>query len=129
MQPQKLNGMNTINEFILPIIGLKLGEYSYQFQVNDKFFDEFDNDELKEGELQVDLILIKRSNFMELLFNVKGIIKSICDRCAGGLDLLINHHEMRISKIFQGLPKRFPFPFLRLFYLKILYLYYALIDK
>ena len=40
-----------------------------------------------------------------------------------------NHHEMRISKIFQGLPKRFPFPFLRLFYLKILYLYYALIDK
>ena len=40
-----------------------------------------------------------------------------------------NHHEMRISKIFQGLPKRFPFAFLRLLYLRIAYIYYSFIDK
>ncbi|PPR41652.1 MAG: Gamma-glutamylputrescine oxidoreductase [Alphaproteobacteria bacterium MarineAlpha5_Bin12] len=40
-----------------------------------------------------------------------------------------NHNEMRISKIFQGLPKKFPLPFLRLFLLKIVYIYYSLIDK
>ena len=40
-----------------------------------------------------------------------------------------NHNEMRISKIFQGLPKKFPLPFLRLLYLKIVYLYYSFIDK
>ena len=33
------------------------------------------------------------------------------------------------SKIFQGLPKTFIFPSLRLIYLRLAYLYYGLIDK
>ena len=40
-----------------------------------------------------------------------------------------NHKEMRVSKVFQGFPKRFPFPFLRLLYIKIVYIYYSLTDK
>ena len=40
-----------------------------------------------------------------------------------------NIKKMSISKIYQGLPKKFPFPFLRLFYLKIAYIYYAIIDR
>tara|TARA_B100000686_G_scaffold325377_1_gene381996 strand:- start:19242 stop:20561 length:1320 start_codon:yes stop_codon:yes gene_type:complete len=40
-----------------------------------------------------------------------------------------NIKEMRISKIYQGLPKKFPFPFLRLLYLRIAYIYYSIVDK
>ena len=40
-----------------------------------------------------------------------------------------NIKNMNISKIYQGLPKKFPFPFLRLFYLKIAYIYYSIIDR
>ena len=40
-----------------------------------------------------------------------------------------NTKNMNISKIYQGLPKKFPFPFLRLLYLKIAYIYYSIIDK
>ena len=51
--------MNTLTDFIIPIIGLKLGEHSYQFNVDRQFFKEFDNTDLQDGCLKVDLILKK----------------------------------------------------------------------
>ena len=56
--------MDALTDFIIPIIGLKLGEHSYQFNVDRQFFKEFDNTDLQEGCLKVDLILKKRSNHM-----------------------------------------------------------------
>ena len=40
-----------------------------------------------------------------------------------------NSKELSISKLFLGLPKKFPFPSLRLLYLKIAYYYYSMIDR
>ena len=40
-----------------------------------------------------------------------------------------NSKELNFSKFYQGLPKKFPFPFLRLLYLRIALLYYSFIDK
>ena len=93
--------MDALTDFIIPIIGLKLGEYSYQFKVDGLFFKEFDNADLQEGCLQVDLILKKRSNLMELLFRVKGSVSCLCDRCGGDLKLPLDHQEMRIVKFSQ----------------------------
>ena len=39
-----------------------------------------------------------------------------------------NSKDLSISKLYQGLPKTFPFPSLRLLYLKLAYLYYGLIK-
>ena len=40
-----------------------------------------------------------------------------------------NSKKPNISKFYQGLPNKFPFPFLRLLYLRIALLYYSFIDK
>ena len=40
-----------------------------------------------------------------------------------------NSKELNISKIYKGLPKKFPFPKLRLFYLKLALMYYSIIDR
>jgi uncharacterized metal-binding protein YceD (DUF177 family) len=93
--------MDTLTDFIIPIVGLKLGDHSYQFKVDGTFFKEFENTELEEGKLQIDLILTKRSNLMELTFNVKGVVESLCDRCGGDLNLPLEHQEMRIIKFSQ----------------------------
>ena len=93
--------MDALTDFIIPIIGLKLGEHSYRFNVDGQFFKEFDNTDLQEGCLQVDLILKKRSNHMELIFRVKGTVCCLCDRCGGDLKLPLDHQEMRIVKFFQ----------------------------
>jgi len=43
--------------------------------------------------------------------------------------IVSNSKKLNISKFYQGLPKKFPFPFLRLLYLRITLLYYSFIDK
>ena len=43
--------------------------------------------------------------------------------------IVSNSKELNISKFYQGLPKKFPFPKLRLFYLKMYLAYHSLIDK
>jgi len=40
-----------------------------------------------------------------------------------------NSKNINASKVFHGMPRKFPFPFLRLYYLKLAYMYYSLIDK
>ena len=94
--------MDALTDFIIPIIGLKLGEYSYQFNVDGQFFKEFDNTDVEEGCLQVDLILTKRSNHMELIFQAKGTVNCLCDRCGSDLKLPLEHLEMSIVKFYQA---------------------------
>ncbi len=43
--------------------------------------------------------------------------------------IVSNSKKLNISKLYLGLPKKFPFPFLRLLYLRIALLYYSFIDK
>ena len=93
--------MDALTDFVIPIVGLKFGEYSYKFKVNGQFFKKFDNTDIQEGNLQIDLILKKRSNHMELMFWAKGIVHCQCDRCGGDLNLPIDHQEMRIIKFSQ----------------------------
>ena len=93
--------MDALTDFVIPIVGLKFGEYSYKFKVNRKFFQEFDNTDIQEGSLQVDLILKKRSNHIELMFRAQGIVHCLCDRCGGDLNLPLDHQEMRIVKFSQ----------------------------
>jgi len=43
--------------------------------------------------------------------------------------IVSNSKELNISKFYQGLPKKFPFPKLRLFYLRLYLMYCSIIDK
>ena len=101
MQTQKPKVMDVLAEFVIPIVGLKLGEHTYQFEVDGKFFEKFDNTELEKGSLHIDLRLVKRSNLMELNFQVQGAVEVLCDRCADDLSLVLRHKEMRIVKFSQ----------------------------
>ena len=40
-----------------------------------------------------------------------------------------NSKDLKISKLYLGLPKKFYFPSIRLLYLKIAYIYYSFIDR
>ncbi|MDC6447939.1 FAD-dependent oxidoreductase [Alphaproteobacteria bacterium] len=43
--------------------------------------------------------------------------------------IVSNSKELQISKLYKGLPNKFPFPSLRLFYLKLALAYYKFMDK
>jgi uncharacterized metal-binding protein YceD (DUF177 family) len=98
LQNKKLKVMSVLSDFIIPIIGLKLGNHSYNLKVDGKFFKEFENTELENGLLEVNLVLTKRSNLMELNFHVTGYVESLCDKCGADLNLPLSYQDMRILK-------------------------------
>jgi uncharacterized protein len=67
--------------FIIPLSGLKVGHYDYEYVISNKFFDKFEESEIKEGNLIANIELIKRSSHFDITIKIKGGVKISCDRC------------------------------------------------
>jgi uncharacterized protein len=76
--------------FILPISGLKEGRHLYDFEIGNHFFDEFEESEIKEGNLLVNIVLDRRSSHFDLIFKISGEVRVSCDRC---LEMFFQHIE------------------------------------
>ena len=71
--------MKHVNDFLIPFIGLKLGKHQFEYQINNKFFENFDFDEYEDSQVKVNLVFDKKSTFMELNFKHKGTVNVACD--------------------------------------------------
>jgi uncharacterized protein len=69
-------------EFVLPIAGLSLGNKHYTFELGRQFLELYDDSEILDCEVYVDLLFDKRENMIEMNFNMKGWLEVPCDRCA-----------------------------------------------
>jgi uncharacterized metal-binding protein YceD (DUF177 family) len=81
--------MKHLNDFLIPFIGLKLGKHQFDYQINNKFFENFDFDEYESSDVKVNLIFEKKSTFMELNFKHKGTVNVACDLTGEMFDLPI----------------------------------------
>lgn len=69
------------SEYILPIAGLSIGYHNYDFQIDDKFFENFEFSEVKKGSVLVNLKLEKHEREFILTFKFAGNVCIACDRC------------------------------------------------
>ena len=69
------------NKYNIEFKGLKEGLHEYEFEVNNKFFEHFDESLVKNGDVSVKVTLEKRSAFLKLLFSISGWLELTCDRC------------------------------------------------
>jgi uncharacterized protein len=69
--------------FSIPISGLKAGDNSFDFEINNGFFELFEDSEVKKGTLKAIIDAGKRSSHIDLVIRIKGIITISCDRCLG----------------------------------------------
>ena len=60
--------MKVTNEFLIPFIGLKLGKHHFEFQINKKFFENFDYHEFEDCDIKIAIVLEKKSTLLELDF-------------------------------------------------------------
>ncbi|HBH05824.1 MAG TPA: hypothetical protein DDX92_04385 [Flavobacteriales bacterium] len=87
-----------IRNFDLAFSGLSEGGHFFEYWVDDKFFEYFSFDGTTGGDVNIDVHLIKRSTFIQLDLNIKGKVKSTCDRCLGSLDVRIESNEEMFIK-------------------------------
>jgi uncharacterized metal-binding protein YceD (DUF177 family) len=61
--------------------GLNEGLHDFEFEVDNKFFEQFEESLVDNGRITVAVVLEKRSSFIKLHFYIKGWLELTCDRC------------------------------------------------
>ena len=72
---------------VVQFSGLKPGRYEYDYTLDKAFFEEFENEELREGSVDFRVVLDKKERMLMFTFSFNGTVKSTCDRCLGELDV------------------------------------------
>jgi len=67
--------------YTIPLNGLKEGHHTFKFEVDNEYFENFEESEIKEGNLTVIAEVEKRSSHLELEIIISGQVKICCDRC------------------------------------------------
>jgi uncharacterized metal-binding protein YceD (DUF177 family) len=65
----------------IPIVGLKVGTYEYDYKLDNLFFDEFVELEGTVGEINAHIVIIKSESLLSFKISLKGEIECVCDRC------------------------------------------------
>lgn len=78
--------MDLLKNYDIDISKLNLGQHDFHFQIEDKFFELFDYSFIDHGSLSVDILLDKKTSYIDLAFSIKGDIQLICDRSLDPFD-------------------------------------------
>jgi uncharacterized protein len=71
----------------IPFKGLEDGWHNFIFNIDNKFFESFENSEIKKGNLKLSIDLYKSSHNLFLEYRSEGIVNIACDRCLEYFDL------------------------------------------
>jgi uncharacterized protein len=55
--------------------GLSMGEHQFEFEIKNKFFEQFSESEITEADIQVKAKLVKQNTLMHILFTFDGTVK------------------------------------------------------
>lgn len=79
--------MSRRREFEIAFVGLKPGVHAYEYVIDDRFFEAYQQQDFKNCHANVKLFLDKKSSFMLLKFEIGGQLEVTCDRCNSLLPL------------------------------------------
>jgi uncharacterized metal-binding protein YceD (DUF177 family) len=85
-----------LSKYEIAFKGLKEGSHQFDFELDDRFFEEFENSDVKNGSLKAKVLLTKQSTLMILEFAVKGTVEMMCDLCLDKYNQKVNNK----SKLF-----------------------------
>lgn len=83
-------------DYWVDIINLKIGTYEYDFNIQNEFFDFFDNSIVDKGNLSVDASLEKSERLIRAIFKINGTVELVCDRSLKKFDhpLVVRHEHL-----------------------------------
>ena len=83
--------MKKLKEFIIQFIGLKQGEHNFEYKIDNKFFNHFEYDEFNDANLNVKVVLNKKTTLLELHFMESGTVNINCDLTNEPFDQVIEN--------------------------------------
>lgn len=80
-------------DYKIHISGLAQGSYVYEFPVKGDLFQEFDNQQIKDADINVKVTLEKGSGWMNAVIEGQGTATVECDRCLDDLEVPVSFNE------------------------------------
>jgi len=68
-------------EFEIPYIGLKVGVHKFNYDIDGKFFEHFEDSLIHDCQVHVRVEFDKKETFFVVNFFIDGTVKTECDRC------------------------------------------------
>lgn len=91
--------MSGNSQYIISFSGLVVGEHEFKYNINDTFFQEFEFSEVKQGNIDVVVSLIKQNTTLIITINLRGFVKEVCDRCGEDFDMPIESSRKLVVKL------------------------------
>jgi uncharacterized metal-binding protein YceD (DUF177 family) len=79
--------MGRRRDYEIAFVGLKPGVHEFNYPIDDRFFEEYQQQDFRHCRADVRLLLDKKSSFMLLKFEIGGSLEVTCDRCNSRLPL------------------------------------------
>ncbi len=77
-------------DFIFPLNGLAVGKTQVSCAVGKKFFSSFENSEILDADLDVDITIEKSGQYIGVDAHIGGNVTVLCDRCLEDLSLPVD---------------------------------------
>ncbi|MBN1768502.1 MAG: DUF177 domain-containing protein [Prolixibacteraceae bacterium] len=90
--------MKYLMKYEIPFKGLKEGKHEFEFQLDNKFFEQFENSEVTVGQLDAMVTLTRQSTMLILDMTVRGEVELMCDRCLGNYSQELENTSRLIVK-------------------------------
>ncbi|MCL6274190.1 DUF177 domain-containing protein [Muricauda sp. 2012CJ35-5] len=79
--------MMKLKEFFIPFSGLKLGKHTFEYKIDNSFFESFEYQEFNGASIALTALLDKMNNMMELELSASGTVNVDCDVTGEAFDL------------------------------------------
>ena len=88
-----------MREYQIPFVGLKTGVHHFNYELNEDFFNHFEDSQIRKGRIFVDLSFDKKERFFVLNFDISGTVETECDRCGQEFDLPLHGNYTLYIKV------------------------------
>jgi uncharacterized protein len=73
--------MNWLSQYTIKFSGLSEGMHLFEFQIDKRFFSEFEASEIEDAGVLIQVEMERRSTYLRLNFLISGEVQLVCDRC------------------------------------------------
>ena len=93
--------MDVFKDYKITFSGLALGHHTFEFQIDDKFFERFENSRIQQAKISLIVEMLKQETMLQLQLHFTGHAQIICDRCLDSFAYPLDFNELLIVKFGQ----------------------------
>ncbi|SMO51543.1 Uncharacterized metal-binding protein YceD, DUF177 family [Saccharicrinis carchari] len=83
--------MYQLQEYNINFKSLKDGKHHFHFSIGQLFFKAVEESIIADGDFEIEVELDKKTQMLQLDFNIHGSVKGICDNCLGALTVPVSY--------------------------------------